>query len=84
MLCHGASFAVHTLTPLPPFSLQSPGKLVRQLVQDGEHVVEGQPFAEIEVMKMIQTILSPASGIIHFQVGHQKLPALAFKTAGGV
>lgn len=48
--------------------LQSPGKLVRQLVQDGEHVTEGQAFAEIEVMKMIQTIASPAAGVISFQV----------------
>lgn len=48
--------------------LQSPGKLVRQLVQDGEHVVEGQAFAEIEVMKMIQTLASPAAGVISFQV----------------
>jgi len=48
--------------------LQSPGKLVRQLVQDGEHVTEGQSFAEIEVMKMIQTIASPAAGVISFQV----------------
>lgn len=47
---------------------QSPGKLVRQLVQDGEHVVEGQAFAEIEVMKMIQTLASPAAGVISFQV----------------
>lgn len=48
--------------------VQSPGKLVRQLVQDGEHVVEGQAFAEIEVMKMIQTLASPAAGVISFQV----------------
>lgn len=51
--------------------LQSPGKLVRQLVQDGEHVVEGQAFAEIEVMKMIQTLASPAAGVISFQVRPQ-------------
>jgi pyruvate/2-oxoglutarate dehydrogenase complex dihydrolipoamide acyltransferase (E2) component len=48
--------------------VQSPGKLVRQLVQDGEHVLEGQAFAEIEVMKMIQTLASPAAGVISFQV----------------
>lgn len=57
-------------SPLPTraLCLQSPGKLVRQLVQDGEHVQEGQPFAEIEVMKMIQTLPSPAAGVISFQV----------------
>ena len=52
--------------------VQSPGKLVRQLVQDGEHVVEGQAFAEIEVMKMIQTLASPAAGVISFQVRRQQ------------
>jgi len=41
---------------------------VHQLVQDGKHVTEGQAFAEIEVMKMIQTIASPAAGVISFQV----------------
>lgn len=51
-------------------ALQSPGKLVRQLVQDGEHVVEGQAFAEIEVMKMIQTLASPAAGVISFSVSN--------------
>lgn len=54
-----------------PAALQSPGKLVRQLVQDGEHVLEGQAFAEIEVMKMIQTLASPAAGVISFQVRPQ-------------
>jgi acetyl-CoA carboxylase/biotin carboxylase 1 len=47
---------------------QSPGKLVRQLVQDGEHVQQDQPFAEVEVMKMMMPLLSPAAGIIHFMV----------------
>lgn len=31
-------------------------------------MVEGQAFAEIEVMKMIQTLASPAAGVISFQV----------------
>jgi acetyl-CoA carboxylase/biotin carboxylase 1 len=57
-----------TVSDVRPPVPQSPGKLVRQLVQDGEHVVEGQAFAEIEVMKMIQTLVSPAAGVISFQV----------------
>ena len=31
----------------------SPGKLVRYLVESGEHVDAGQAFAEIEVMKCV-------------------------------
>jgi acetyl-CoA carboxylase/biotin carboxylase 1 len=56
--------------------VQSPGKLVRQLVQDGEHVVEGQAFAEIEVMKMIQTLASPAAGVISFSVSYNHASVL--------
>lgn len=47
---------------------QSPGKLVRQLVANGEHVAAGQPYAEVEVMKMIMPQLCPAAGAIHFSV----------------
>eukprot|EP00879_Flechtneria_rotunda_P003437 GHRR01003666.1.p1 GENE.GHRR01003666.1~~GHRR01003666.1.p1 ORF type:complete len:1583 (+),score=615.48 GHRR01003666.1:404-5152(+) len=46
----------------------SPGKLVRQLIKDGEHVEQGQVFAEVEVMKMMMPLLCPAAGVIHFQV----------------
>lgn len=46
----------------------SPGKLVRQLVANGEHVEQGQAFAELEVMKMMMPLLSPAAGVINFQV----------------
>ena len=31
----------------------SPGKLIRYLVSDGGHIDAGQPYAEIEVMKMV-------------------------------
>jgi hypothetical protein len=63
--------------------VQSPGKLVRQLVQDGEHVVEGQAFAEIEVMKMIQTLASPAAGVISFSVRHNHASVLRDSTPPG-
>ena len=44
----------------------SPGKLVRHLVPDGSHVDAGAPYAEIEVMKMLMPVLSPAAGVITF------------------
>ncbi|XP_015790405.1 acetyl-CoA carboxylase-like isoform X1 [Tetranychus urticae] len=42
----------------------SPGKLQQFLVEDGSHVSAGQPYAEIEVMKMIMTLTTSESGII--------------------
>ena len=46
----------------------SPGKLVRQLVADGDHVEQNQAYAEVEVMKMMMPVLAPASGHIRFCV----------------
>lgn len=43
----------------------STGKLISYLVEDGCHVEADKPYAEIEVMKMVMTLLTPASGIIH-------------------
>lgn len=40
----------------------STGKLVRYLVEDGGHVAADAPYAEIEVMKMMMTLLTPAAG----------------------
>eukprot|EP00124_Ichthyophonus_hoferi_P006337 Ihof_evm1s1438 gene=Ihof_evmTU1s1438 len=42
----------------------SPGKLLRYLVDDGNHVTADQPFAEIEVMKMIMPLLATQNGKI--------------------
>eukprot|EP01130_Rhizamoeba_saxonica_P012625 TRINITY_DN5356_c0_g1_i1.p1 TRINITY_DN5356_c0_g1~~TRINITY_DN5356_c0_g1_i1.p1 ORF type:complete len:2154 (+),score=572.60 TRINITY_DN5356_c0_g1_i1:253-6462(+) len=42
----------------------SPGKLVRYLIPDGEHVNRGESFAEVEVMKMFLTIQAEESGIL--------------------
>ena len=41
-----------------PTVLMSPstGKLMKFLVNDGEHVNAGDAFAEIEVMKMVTTL----------------------------
>ncbi|KAJ1549144.1 acetyl-coenzyme-A carboxylase [Cladochytrium tenue] len=44
----------------------SPGKLVRFLVEDGAHVVAGDAYAEIEVMKMYMPLLAAESGLVHF------------------
>ncbi|KAL1235404.1 Acetyl-CoA carboxylase [Trichinella spiralis] len=51
-----------------PTEIRSPsaGKLVQYLVEDGDHVCACGPVAEIEVMKMIITLSSPANGSIHY------------------
>ncbi|PRW58200.1 acetyl- carboxylase 1-like isoform A [Chlorella sorokiniana] len=46
----------------------STGKLVRYLVDDGGHIAADAPYAEVEVMKMMMTLLAPASGRVHFQL----------------
>ncbi|CAG4948776.1 unnamed protein product [Parnassius apollo] len=47
-----------------PSKLRAPsaGKLINTLVEDGGHVDKGQPYAEIEVMKMVMTLLAPEAG----------------------
>lgn len=49
-----------------PTILRSPstGKLVQYLVEDGQHIEAGQPYAEIEVMKMIMSLTSQESGTV--------------------
>ena len=42
----------------------SPGKLVRFVVEDGDHVDAGQAYAEIEVMKMYMPLTVSESGTI--------------------
>jgi acetyl-CoA carboxylase/biotin carboxylase 1 len=42
----------------------SPGKLVKYTVDNGEHVSAGQPFAEVEVMKMYMPLLAQEDGIV--------------------
>ncbi|TXT13716.1 hypothetical protein VHUM_01083 [Vanrija humicola] len=51
----------------------SPGKLVRFLVESGDHVDAGDAYAEIEVMKMIMPVTAGESGIVQFmkQPGQQ-------------
>ncbi|PKY02751.1 acetyl-CoA carboxylase [Aspergillus campestris IBT 28561] len=42
----------------------SPGKLVKFTVESGEHVRAGQPFAEVEVMKMYMPLIAQEDGIV--------------------
>ncbi|XP_015039536.2 acetyl-CoA carboxylase isoform X1 [Drosophila pseudoobscura] len=51
-----------------PSLLRSPsaGKLINLIVEDGAHVAKGQPFAEIEVMKMVMTLTSQEAGTVTF------------------
>ncbi|KAL2752979.1 hypothetical protein ACRALDRAFT_1065940 [Sodiomyces alcalophilus JCM 7366] len=42
----------------------SPGKLVKYLVDNGEHVKAGQSFAEVEVMKMYMPLIATEDGVV--------------------
>lgn len=42
------------------------GKIARLLVPDGSHVNAGEPFVEIEVMKMYMALKAEEPGIVHF------------------
>lgn len=42
----------------------SPGKLVKFTVDNGEHVRAGQPYAEVEVMKMYMPLIAQEDGIV--------------------
>ena len=56
-----AKFKRHKLQAL---CLTVSGKLLQFLVADGTHVDAGQAYAEIEIMKMVQTLRVPAAGTI--------------------
>lgn len=42
----------------------SPGKLVKFVVENGEHINAGEPYAEVEVMKMQMPLIAQESGVI--------------------
>ncbi|ODV62628.1 acetyl-CoA carboxylase ACC1 [Ascoidea rubescens DSM 1968] len=42
----------------------SPGKLVKYLVEDGDHLKSGAPYAEVEVMKMVMPLITSEDGIV--------------------
>ena len=62
-----SSFPLHLPpSPLPPSLTSratSPGKLLQYTVEDGHHVSAGKPYAEIEVMKMVTTLVTMESGM---------------------
>jgi acetyl-CoA carboxylase/biotin carboxylase 1 len=43
----------------------SPGKLVKFSVENGDHIKKGQPFAEVEVMKMYMPLIAQEDGIVN-------------------
>ncbi|KAF2454092.1 acetyl-CoA carboxylase [Lineolata rhizophorae] len=43
----------------------SPGKLVKFTVENGEHISKGQPFAEVEVMKMYMPLIAQEDGVVN-------------------
>ncbi|XP_037086840.1 LOW QUALITY PROTEIN: acetyl-CoA carboxylase-like [Pollicipes pollicipes] len=51
-----------------PTILRAPsaGKLINYLLDDGGHVAAGQPYCEIEVMKMVMTLHTVVSGVITY------------------
>lgn len=51
-----------------PSLLRSPsaGKLINLLVEDSAHLNKGQPYAEIEVMKMVMTLTASENGTVSF------------------
>uniref|UniRef100_A0A8C5AZK7 acetyl-CoA carboxylase n=1 Tax=Gadus morhua TaxID=8049 RepID=A0A8C5AZK7_GADMO len=51
-----------------PTVLRAPsaGKLLHYLVEDGAHVAAGDCYGEIEVMKMVMTLMVTETGCIHF------------------
>ncbi|XP_076067982.1 acetyl-CoA carboxylase isoform X2 [Oratosquilla oratoria] len=57
----------------------APGKLLNFLVEDGGHVFVGQPFAEIESMKMVMTLTVTEPGCVY----HVKRPG-AVLSAGDI
>ena len=42
----------------------SPGKLIKFIVENGDHVRAGQPFAEVEVMKMYMPLIAQEDGTV--------------------
>lgn len=43
------------------------GKIARTLVPDGSHLNAGEPYVEVEVMKMFMPLKTVESGVVHFQ-----------------
>ena len=61
-LCDPINISFLSFFPPPPRAT-SPGKLLQYTVEDGHHVSAGKPYAEIEVMKMVTTLVTMESGM---------------------
>ena len=50
-----------------PSMLTAPyaGKLTRYVVEDGAHLSRGDPYAEVEVMKMLFLLTTSEAGVLH-------------------
>ncbi|XP_022181493.1 acetyl-CoA carboxylase isoform X1 [Myzus persicae] len=48
------------------FRSPSAGKLISFLIEDGGQVKKGQPYAEIEVMKMVMTLTATENGRVYY------------------
>ena len=63
----------------------STGKLIKFLVEDGGHVNAKEPYCEMEVMKMVTTLLVSFSTLLHsglYQTWHFRLSTLNFLLSG--
>lgn len=58
----------------------SPGKLIKYLVADGEHVAKDQEYCVIEVMKMSMTLRARETGRVHYS----KRPGAILETASTI
>jgi len=58
----------------------SPGKLIKYLIMEGEHVDRDQEYCVIEVMKMSMTLRARESGLVHYL----KRPGAILETASTI
>jgi acetyl-CoA carboxylase / biotin carboxylase 1 len=63
LMVDGATFLMENENDPTQLKSPSPGKLVRYMVQDGDHLSRGDAYAEIEVMKMYMPLISQEAGI---------------------
>lgn len=63
LVVDSSSFALEKDHDPSQLRTPSPGKLIRYMVKDGDHVNSGDVYAEVEVMKMYMPIITKAAGI---------------------
>ncbi|KAJ3268627.1 acetyl-coenzyme-A carboxylase [Terramyces sp. JEL0728] len=65
LVVDGSTFLMEKENDPTQLRSPSPGKLIRYLVKDGEHIFAGDSYAEIEVMKMYMPLVSKESGVFN-------------------